>query len=157
MQRVKGLGQTAFAEFDAAGMHQRIIWRFLDGVRDKDVRSEIIRARWMKDRKTPKPFDEVLKIAEGAKMLKVAASATGHGGQNSVAPIQSRYSSNNPSTSKSKTAGPECYYCNERHAGGWRSCKKRKRENPAWTPRDRKGSHESGASSSQRSSSPPFQ
>ena len=50
MQRVKGLGQRAFSEFDANGMHQRIVWRFLDGVKDKEIRGAIIRERWMKDR-----------------------------------------------------------------------------------------------------------
>ena len=59
MQRLKGLGQRAFSEFDSTGMQQRIIWRFLDGVRDKDIRSSIIKERWMRDRKTPKPYAEV--------------------------------------------------------------------------------------------------
>ena len=51
LQRLKGLGQRAFSEFDGHGMHLRIIWRFLDGVRDKKIRSAIIRERWKKGRK----------------------------------------------------------------------------------------------------------
>ncbi len=82
MQRLKGLGQRAFSEFDAIGMHQRIIWRFLDGVRDREIRSAIIRERWMKDRKTPKSYEEVLKIATNTQMTKVAANATGSGTAN---------------------------------------------------------------------------
>ena len=77
MTRVKGLGQRAFSEFDPRGMQQRIIWRFLDGVRDRDVRASIIRERWMVDRVKPKSYDEVLKIGENALMVKVAAQATG--------------------------------------------------------------------------------
>ena len=77
MQRLKGLGHRAFSEFDTNGMQQRIIWRFLDGVKDKDVRSSIIRERWMKDRRHPKSYAEVLKIAETAHLNKMAANATG--------------------------------------------------------------------------------
>ena len=79
MQRLKGLGQRAFSEFDPNGMHQRIIWRFLDGVRDKDIRAAIIKERWMKDRKTPKRYDEALKIIynQHTHMTKMAAGATG--------------------------------------------------------------------------------
>ena len=77
MHRLKGQGQQAFSEFDPNGMHQRIIWRFLDGVKDKEIRSVIIKERWMKDRRTRKPYDDVLKIATNAHMTKVAANATG--------------------------------------------------------------------------------
>lgn len=166
MQRLKGLGQRAFGEFDAQGMHQRIIWRFLDGVRDRDIRSEIIRGRWMKDRKTPKPYDEVLKIAENAKLLKVAANATGHSGSGSG---NSKANAINVGAvtrgAARKTRGfvqrgergaqppaPrsfDCFYCNQRHSGGWRGCEKRKREDPNWEPTSRN----SGYSSSSRGSS----
>ena len=143
MQRLKGLGQRAFGEFDANGMHQRIIWRFLDGVRDKDVRSEIIRERWMKDRKTPKPYDEVLKIAENAKLLKVAAGATGQGSLSGKSrPIQIGAATRGSVSRRSRGASSrgdaprafDCFYCKQRHVGGWRACEKRKREDPDWEP-----------------------
>jgi hypothetical protein len=143
MQRLKGLGQRAFSEFDPNGMHQRIIWRFLDGVKEKDIRSEIIRARWMKDRKTPKPYDEVLKIAENAKMIKVAAGATGHNGHGSgssksnaiqVAAMVPHGRKNVRGTPPSRPRAFDCFYCRQRHPGGWRTCEKRKRENPDWEP-----------------------
>ena len=149
MQRVKGLGQKAFGEFDPAGMQQRIIWRFLDGVRDRDVRSEIIRARWMADRKTPKPYDEILKIAEGAKHLKVAAGATGAYGssQAKISAVQGQQPYR-----RRKNSGPECFYCKERHHGGWRTCDRRNRENPSWTPSNRREKTPSNESSNSNSS-----
>ncbi len=146
MQRVKGLGQKAFGEFDPAGMQQRIIWRFLDGVRDRDVRSEIIRARWMVDRKTPKPYDEILKIAEGAKHLKVAAGATGAYGssQAKISVVQGHRNR--------KNSGPECFYFKERHHGGWRTCSRRIRENPTWSPSNRREKTPSNESNNSNSS-----
>ena len=152
MQRLKGLGQRAFSEFDGNGMHQRIIWRFLDGVRDKEIRSAIIRERWMKDRKTPKSYDEVLRIATNAQMTKVAANATGSGsgGQHTAKAKLAALNQNTPNRSGSnrgRTKKPggnvgrseaprafDCFYCHQRHAGGWRECAKRRKENPTWTP-----------------------
>ena len=151
MQRVKGLGQRAFSEFDANGMHQRIVWRFLDGVKDKEIRGAIIRERWMKDRTTPKPYDEVLKIATNAHMTKVAAQATGGGNGSQLA--KGKLAAMNkvtptPSGNKGKVKKPagsmgtsemprvfDCFYCHKRHAGGYRECSKRLKENPNWTPR----------------------
>ena len=64
LERVKGLGQKAYGEFDTASMQQRIVWRFLDGVKNKNLRNELVRSQWMKDRKTAKSYAEVLKMAE---------------------------------------------------------------------------------------------
>lgn len=169
MTRLKGLGQRAFSEFDPQGMQQRIIWRFLDGVRDRDVRSSIIRERWMKDRRTPKSYDEVLKIGETALMVKVAARATGALGtdhkasgttnKNLVASMRqgptrkmkggsgsgsSRGGSQSPKTPRAL----ECFYCGEHHPGGWRFCEKRKKENPRWLPSHKTNSGYSSTPSS---------
>ena len=166
MTRLKGLGQRAFGEFDPRGMQQRIIWRFLDGVKDRDVRASIIRERWMKDRKQPKSYDEVLKIGENALMVKVASRATGALGSSSGS---SGTSSKSPGTVSSMRQTPgqnskkgkgsvkghsgqrtprlfECFYCGERHTGGWMVCEKRKRDNPSWTPSHRGSGYNSGAS-----------
>ena len=152
MQRLKGLGQRAFSEFDATGMHQRIIWRFLDGVRDRDIRSAIIEQRWMKDRKTPKPYEEILKIAENARMLKVAANATGGatgsgktkergtlGAAKGQPPSHGQTPRGRGRSGRGRGNGAqrplgECYYCHEKHDGGWYTCAKRLKENPNWSP-----------------------
>lgn len=167
MQRLKGLGQRAFAEFDPNGMHQRIIWRFLDGVRDKDIRAAIIKERWMKDRRTPKSYDEVLKIATNAHMTKVAAGATG-GGSNSSGKANVAVVNNSPRIPRGNKGkangmisradaprGLDCFYCHQRHSGGWRECSKRKKENPEWTPRsDRSVPSGSSSRGSTRPSTP---
>ena len=164
MTRLKGLGQRAFGEFDPRGMQQCIIWRFLDGVKDRDVRSSIIRERWMVDRTTPKSYDEVLKIGENALIVKIASKATGALGNHNpksaspgVASVSVYKSMPGPGSDRGKgnksrggggplrTSTPslpprgfECFYCKERHPGGWRNCEKRRRENPGWTPQYRK-------------------
>ena len=171
MTRLKGLGQRAFGEFDPRGMQQRIIWRFLDGVKDKDVRSSIIKERWMVDRKTPKSYDEVLKIGENALMVKIAAKATGSLGSSTpkstvgIASVTSER--NNPGHGRGRgnrgrgggsTRGPpkgppkgvECFYCGERHPGGWKSCDKKHRKNPTWTPQHKSSRSSAGSSSNPR-------
>ena len=168
MTRLKGLGQMAFSEFDPRGMQQRIIWRFLDGLRDKDIRASIIRERWMKDRKTPKSYDEVLKIAENARMVKVAASATGSGGPSPKAAIAGSANVGSftrggntrrgmqrgiGARSNPPPRGFDCFYCHQRHPGGWKSCDKRRRENPTWEPRH-KSTSGYGSSSSSNPTSP---
>ena len=42
----------------------RIIWKFLSGIKDAGVRSEIIRQKWMKSESEAKSYEEVLKIAQ---------------------------------------------------------------------------------------------
>ena len=79
MTRCQELGYQAFSEFHPNGVQQRIVWKFLSGIRDADVRSEVIKAKWMKSGSEAKPFAEVLKIAETAKLAKVATMATGGG------------------------------------------------------------------------------
>lgn len=158
MQRLKGLGQRAFSEFDPVGMHQRIIWRFLDGVREKEIRAAIIRERWMKDRTTPKPYDEVLKIAENAKLIRIAAGATGNSGSGSskanAIQVGVVSSGRDRGGRRGRGAGPrtqrsfDCYYCHQQHQGGWLSCEKRRREAPDWEP-----SRSGGTSNSRRGSS----
>ena len=173
MDRLKGLGHRAFSEFDSKGMQQRIIWRFLDGVRDKDIRSSIIKERWMADRKTPKPYSEVLKIAETAHLNKVAASATGMGQPSKkIAVMSNRDGLSKDSTPRGSRGGKvvrgtsrgsvqaagtqfACFYCNETHPGGWRSCEERKRKNPNWKPPSTRGGGNSSEESSQSGTTSP--
>ena len=146
MQRLKGLGHRAFSEFDANGMQQRIIWRFLDGVKDKDIRSSIIKERWMKDRKHPKPYAEVLKIAETAHLNKMAANATGataghaikkvavmnkDGAKVAVPSKEGSSRDHTPRTNKGNSyKGKECFFCHKKHSGGWKNCDERMHKNP---------------------------
>ncbi len=79
MTRCQEKGYHAFADFNPIGVQQRIVWKFLYGIRDSDVRAEVIRAKWMASSSEAKPFAEVLKIAETAKLAKTATAATGRG------------------------------------------------------------------------------
>ena len=77
MTRCQEKGYQAFADFGQNGVQQRVVWKFLSGIRDGDVRSEVIKAKWMTSTSQSKSFAEVLKIAETAKLAKVATVATG--------------------------------------------------------------------------------
>ena len=77
MTRCQQLGYEAFGEFDVQSTQQRIVWKFLSGIRDPEVRNAVIREKWMKNKNEAKSFEEVLKIAETAKMAKIATVATG--------------------------------------------------------------------------------
>lgn len=81
MTRCQGKGLEAFAELnEPRGTQQRIVWKFLSGIRDPAVRSEVIRHKWMKSRTEAKSYEEVLKLAEQAKLDRIATIATGVGG-----------------------------------------------------------------------------
>ena len=77
MTRCQEKGLEAFSAFDPVGVQQRVVWKFLSGIRDPDVRSEVIKAKWMDTPGSAKPYADVLKIAETAKLAKIATAATG--------------------------------------------------------------------------------
>jgi hypothetical protein len=77
MTRCQEKGYQAFSDFGPKGVQQRIVWKFLSGIRDADVRKEVIKEKWMVSSSESKGFAEVLKIAETAKLTKVAVVATG--------------------------------------------------------------------------------
>ena len=83
MTRCQEKGMEAFAELgEPRSTQQRIVWKFLSGIRDTQVRSEVIRQKWMKNPMEAKPYEEILLIAEQAKLDRMAAVATGKpGGQ----------------------------------------------------------------------------
>ena len=162
MTRCKQKGFEAFGVLnEPLGAQQRIVWKFLSGIRDSEVRNAVIREKWMKSPTEAKPFEEVLMIAQTAKMNKIATVATGHNGQKGkVAAVSSRIkerrgqnnrtqhssSESNRSTSsgsaRSDGSTPaqgsvnfKCHYCNTtNHYGGWKLCRKRLDENPSWSP-----------------------
>lgn len=90
MTRCQHKGLEAFQGLgEPVSTQQRIIWKFLSGIKDQSVRAEVIRQRWMKSPTEPKGYDEVLLIAEQAKLDKLATTATGTGKRGSfqVAPV----------------------------------------------------------------------
>ena len=76
MTRCQEAGYQAYGAFDAASRQQRIVWRFLSGIRDGDVRNAVIKEKWMASEREAKPAADVLKIAETAKLTKIATVAT---------------------------------------------------------------------------------
>ena len=83
MTRCQQRGYEAFATLnEPLGMQQRIVWKFLSGIKDPEVRKAVIREKWMKTNSEAKSYEEVLKIAETAKMSKIATAATGQNPQN---------------------------------------------------------------------------
>ena len=128
----------------------RVVWQFLNGLRDKDVREALIKEKWMADGQKAKSYDEILKIAETVVNTKVAGRATGkvatgsgnlgvakdsRGGQKSPN-NKSRYSTPNRGPYPGANRGNwECYYCKKRdHDGGWAKCPLRLEKDPQWKP-----------------------
>ena len=75
LQRLSG---DAFASESTDIRRKRVVWRFLDGLIDRDVRERLIRECWMKDEANAKEYDDILKIAETARTSKEAAALTGN-------------------------------------------------------------------------------
>ena len=77
LTRLQRLAGDAFASESADIRRKRVVWRFLDGLIDRDIRERLIRERWMKDESTAKEYDDILKIAEVARTSKQTAALTG--------------------------------------------------------------------------------
>ncbi|XP_043196793.1 uncharacterized protein LOC122367597 isoform X3 [Amphibalanus amphitrite] len=78
LTRLQRLAGDAFASESSDIKRKRVVWRFLDGLVDRDIRERLIHERWMKDEANAKEYDEIIKIAETARAAKQAASLTGH-------------------------------------------------------------------------------
>ena len=177
MTRLQRLAGDAFSSESADIKRKRVVWRFLDGLRDKDIRERLIRESWMKDDSNAKDYDDILKIAETARTAKHAATLTGSRHHNigelcaaavqqeagaaaaaqpigrgqrwpsqlTPPPVQSRpppaarsgQPPGRPGAARGRGDRPigRCYYCDIPHQGGWVQCRRRLRENPAWSPR----------------------
>ena len=88
MTRLQTLVKNAFPRNPESIMRQRVIWRFLTGVRDADIKKGLISSKWMASQDEPKPYSEILKAAESIQMTKVASqSLAGRGNQRTVAAV----------------------------------------------------------------------
>ena len=153
MTRLQKLMEKAYSSHPQFIKQVRVVWQFLNGLRDKDVREALIKEKWMKDGKTAKSYDEILKIAETVVNTKLAARATGKisssggnlgvmretgGGQKSPK-NKSRYGANRGpypgANSSSSRDNWSCWYCkNNDHDGGWKKCPVRREKEPQWKP-----------------------
>lgn len=87
MTRCQRRGYEAFCDMDPGSTQQRIVWKFLSGIRDQNVRAQVIKEKWMVSTKEAKSYQEILKIAETAKMHILATSATGAGAKYPTAKV----------------------------------------------------------------------
>ena len=157
MVRLQKLIENAYTEHPAFIKQGRVVWQFLNGARDKDVRETLIKEGWMKDSKVPREYEEILKMAEAVVNTKKASRATGRLGssQSSVGNVNSiqvqpegrtgQYNQARGSKKRSTSGGGRggrnsnssgnwyCYCCKTtEHSGGWKLCPKFRRENPHW-------------------------
>ena len=161
MVRLQGLVENAYGTHPPNVKQLKVVWQFLNGIRDKDVRETLIKERWMLDGVNAKPYEEILKIAENAVNIRKAAGATGksNGGKGIVGAVPRRdgqsKSLTKPSRSRENTSRNyrnqggssqtssdqgnwKCHYCQTTdHSGGWWRCQKRLDENPKWRPGDK--------------------
>ena len=73
LTRLQRLARNAFPKNPEGIIRQRVIWRFLSGVTDTEIRRELISTKWMVDESEPKSYEEILKIAESTQMTRVAS------------------------------------------------------------------------------------
>ena len=159
MTRLQELGRNAFPKNPEGIVRQRVVWRFLAGLIDGDVRQELIKSKWMDNETDAKEYGEILKIAETALRNKVASTALGGSSRKQprghAASASQKNKTEDPRTKKAAPKAPSsaasgqnkkptfvCWYCNESHSGGWRQCFKRKKEAPDWRPPGTTNSHE---------------
>jgi hypothetical protein len=148
LTRLQKLMEKAYSSHPQYIKQVRVVWQFLNGLRDKDVREALIKEKWMADGQEAKSYDEILKIAETVVNTKVAGRATGkittgnlgvtresRGGQKSPT-NKSRYSA--PSRAPYPGVGRgnwECWFCKKKdHDGGWAKCPVRIEKDPQWKP-----------------------
>jgi len=152
MVRLQKLIENAYGKHPPYIKQMRVVWQFLNGLRDRDVREVLIKEKWMEDGENAKSYDEILKIAEGTLSTKIASRATGKSGQGAAAAVQEigtvapfkggsarkeTPNSNSRDRQQSTKQKIDCYYCGSTHEGyGWYKCSKRRAENPKWRPGD---------------------
>ena len=70
MARCQGKGMEVFWEMDGASTQQRIVWKFVSGIRDTRVRDAVKKGKWMasNSRKEAKSCVEVLRMAQLSKL-----------------------------------------------------------------------------------------
>ena len=77
MTRLQQLANQSFASEPSDIVRKRVVWRFLAGLRDREVRSQLIKEKWMENDGKAKSYDEVMKIALAALSCKRATQVTG--------------------------------------------------------------------------------
>ena len=77
MTRLQQLASQSFASEPSDIVRKRVVWRFLAGLRDREVRSQLIKEKWMENDEKAKPYDEVMTIALAALSCKRATQVTG--------------------------------------------------------------------------------
>ena len=133
MSRIQRAIWEAYDDEPSQVKNKRTMWKFMDGLKNKEIRSEIIKSKWLN--KSP---DEILLIAETTRKNMEATSVTGKSKQGSVAGV-----SGNKKPATKKKEHPLCLYCKRLHPGGWQKCFKRMRENSDWVPdNDKNGKDE---------------
>ena len=170
LARLQQLVKDAYEGQIQEELDLRVAWKFVSGISDEKVRRKLMEDGWMKSRKEAKPLEELLKVAEIAKQTEEAVKAmkpdTGtvsamysdeshHGHVN-----MNRFREKSGDSSSSKSSGSsnssgmaleflQCFYCNQRHRGGWFYCAKRKKEDPKWRPKRKSNSNSTWKQGSQ--------
>lgn len=157
LSRVQRVMRVAYPEEPENILNKRAAWKFISGIRNREIRGAVIKEKWMQGQET-KPLEEILLIAESTRKTIVATNATGQekGTLNAVLKRNPRNSDESGSSSNSRRSSGEslyskssntsktssnysfsngeCLYCKKRHPGGWRTCYSRLRNDPRWTP-----------------------
>ena len=88
LTRVQQLIMDAYPGEPVEVKNKRVVWKFLSGLKSKDIRAEIIRAKWMINRNEAKPAEEILMVAETARKAMEGAAVTGQTKSGKIAPVQ---------------------------------------------------------------------
>jgi len=166
LSRLRRAVKEAYDGDSQRELDRKVAWKFVSGINDEKVRRKLLEGGWMKTRQEAKPLEDLLKVAEIAKKTDDAARALGKSCTVGMAQLQeygtvaawdrygdrSKKSSNESSSSRSsggsgKTGSYssselpleflECFYCKQKHRGGWFHCSLRRKENPKWKPQRR--------------------
>ena len=168
MERVQTLMEEAYDGEPHEVIKKRIAWRFINGIRSREIRSALINERWMINKQEAKDPEELVRIAETTRRNMAVAAATGmNGSKGTLARTEGNSQDDNNqgcstlaqmADSKKKVNKrtrrdfPKCEYCKRFHPGGWKDCWKRLREDPNWLPPvDRQ--HRQSSNSSQENKS----
>ena len=139
MSRLQGLVAEGFPGEPQGILDKRVAWRFLNGVRSEKIKKKLLESGWMKNRTEVKPLSDILQVAEAARKIMEAQSATGNRGESTLGTAAAAQF---PGQRKDFS----CYYCNGSNHG-WYKCPKRLEEQPNWEPSE-------GGSGSRRGKAP---
>jgi hypothetical protein len=85
LMRLRRLVKEAYDGDSQSELDRKVAWKFVSGIQDRQIKKKLLENGWMKDRRSAKPLEELLRLAEVTKQTDDAVEVMDkHNGAGSV-------------------------------------------------------------------------